>query len=412
MTLHFDTRLIQRSDVGAGTGATAPPLVQNTAFSHERAEDIEAIFSDRAPGFIYTRIGNPTLFSLERQMAALEGGIGAQSFASGMAAITATALTLAAAGDNIVSARGIFGGTVSLLGRTLGRCGIETRFVDAGDPEAIAGAIDGRTRMILVETIGNPRMNVPDLRAVADVADEHGVVFVADSTATTPALLRPGEFGAHLVIHSLSKFVNGQGTAIGGVVVDCNNFDWASERYRHLRDSRDRAGEFAFLGTLRTQVARDLGGCLSPFNAWLLLLGLETLAIRMERHCASALRVAAALQGEPDLPEVRYPGLETHPDVSRVRTQFGGKGGGLMTLRLGDRDRAFRFLNGLKLARNLANLGDARTLVIHPASTICRSMSEEERREQGVTDDLVRISIGLEHSDDILKDLKDSLKSL
>ncbi len=251
---------------------------------------------------------------------------------------------------------------------------------------------------------------MPDLAALGALAAERGVALAVDATAATPMLLRAKDYGAAIVLHSASKYLGGHGAAVGGVVVDTGAFDWSGVRYAHLQPFAARAGRLAFVAALRTQYHRDLGGCLSPFNAFLLSLGLDTLALRMERHCANATAVARSLAEDARVAEVRYPGLPSHPDHAVARRQFGGRFGGLLTVRLGDKARAFRFVNGLKLARNLANLGDTRTLVVHPASTICRDATPEQRVAMGVSDDLVRFSIGLEHADDILADLGQALE--
>lgn len=266
--------------------------------------------------------------------------------------------------------------------------------------------------MVFIEALGNPRLDVPDVAAIARITKEKGVALVVDSTVTTPALFRPGAAGADVVIHSMSKYLNGHGTAISGVIVDTGRFDWSSARYPHVKVLHQRVREFAFLASLRSQVHRDLGGCLSPFNAFLVAMGMESLGVRMERHCANAARIAAALAVNPRIEAVAYPGLPAHPDHRVAASQFGGRFGGLLTVRLGTRERCFRFINALRLARNVANLGDARTLVIHPASTICRDSTPEQRRAMGVTDDLVRLSVGLEHADDILADLTQAVEKV
>ena len=407
---HIETRLLAPAPSGHPFGATAAPVFQSAAFAYESAEEIEGVFAGREPGYVYSRIGNPTLTAFERRMADLEDGVGALCCASGMAAASATLLTLAGTGDEIVSANSIFGGTYSLLDRTLARYGIVTRFVPSTDIDAYRAAVTDRTRAIFVETIGNPKLDVPDLEAIGSIARETGVAFVVDSTATSPMLIRPGGAGADVVIHSTTKYINGHGTAIGGVIVDCGSFPWrGAARYEHLGDSARRFGQMAFLAALRNWVWRDLGCCLSPFNAFLMGVGLETLAVRMERLCSTALTVARFLHGHPAVECVRYPGLPHHTDYGVARRQFGGRFGGLLTLRLGSKERCFRFINALQLARNLANLGDARTLVIHPASTICRDATEEQREAMGVCEDLVRLSIGLEHPNDITADLDRAL---
>jgi O-acetylhomoserine (thiol)-lyase len=394
------------------TGATALTIYQSTSFAYETAEQIEAVFAGREGGYVYSRIANPTVTQFERRVAVLEGGLGAVACSSGMAAIGATALALCGAGDEIVSGNSIFGGTYSLFRQTLGRCGITARFVESTDANAYRDAITDRTRLLFVETIGNPKLDVPDIAAIAGVAGEAGVVLAVDNTVTTPLLLRPKALGADIVIHSTSKFINGHGNAIGGIVVDCGTFDWSRSRYRHLNAFYKRAREMAFLTWLRNPICRDFGCCLAPFSAFLMSVGMESLGVRMERHCANAERVARFLEGDRRVREVRYPGLVGHPDHGVAERQFSGRYGALLTLRLESKERCFRFINALRLARNLANLGDAKTLVIHPASTFCRDLSEEERLAVGVSDDLVRISVGIEHADDIVADMDRGLAAL
>lgn len=408
--MHLDTKLLHGAYTPEKTtGATALPLFQSTAFAYKSAEELEAVFAGRDAGFVYSRINNPTLDRFEQRMTVLEDGLASISCASGMAAISTTALALAGAGDEIVSGNSIFGGTYSLFAHTLVRSGITTRFIETTDVDAYREAINDRTRMIFVETIGNPKLDVPDVAAIAEVAREHGVVLVVDNTVTTPVLCRPKEFGADIVIHSTSKYINGHGNAIGGIIVDCGTFDWANPRYIHLKPFHDRVCHFAFLASLRSRVHRDLGCCFSPFNAFLMSIGMESLAVRMERHCSNAQRVAEVLDRDRRVAEVRYPGLPKHPDHDVTKRQFADRYGALLTLRLVTKERCFKFINALQRAQNLANLGDAKTLVIHPASTICLDANEEERKAMGVTDDLVRLSIGIEHVDDICEDVEQAL---
>lgn len=409
---HIETQLLHGGyEPEKITGATTLPLFQSTAFAYQSAEALEAVFAGREAGFIYSRINNPTLDRFERRMNALENGLAAISCASGMAAISAAVLGLAGSGDEIVSANSIFGGTYSLFGHTLKRCGIKTNFVNTTDVAAYRDAINDRTKLVFIETIGNPKLDVPDIAAIAAITKEKGVALVVDNTVTTPFLVRPGALGANIVIHSTSKYINGHGNAIGGIVIDCGNFDWSNERYAQLDGFYKRFRNFAFVAALRNQICRDIGLCFAPFNAFLMSIGIESLALRMERHCANASKAAEFLAGDARVP-ARYPGLTVHPDHAVATRQFQGRYGGLLTLTLGTKERCFRFINGLKYAQNLANLGDAKTLVIHPASTFCRDLDARERQAMGVTEDLVRLSIGLEHIDDIMNDIDNSLKQL
>jgi len=393
------------------TGATAPPIFQTVSYAHRSAADLEAVFAGGKPGFVYTRLANPTTAALERRIADLEGGIGAIACASGMAAIAATAMALLESGGHVVAASGLFGGTVSLLARTLARFGVETSFAETGDAGAFRKALRPATRFILVETIANPQMDVPDLEALAAIAREAGLPLIADSTLTTPCLIRPGEFGAAVVIHSTSKFIDGHGNAIGGAIVDTGRYDWTRFPSRRMGERARRFGPFAFLAFLREEVHRDLGGCPSPFNSFLHLEAIESLPVRMERHCANALSLARWLEAHPRVRWVKYPGLESSRYRERAARLFGGRFGGLLAFGLEDRQAAFRCIDGLRLAQRLANLGDAKTLVIHPASTIFHEFSAEERAAMGIGDEMIRVSVGLEDVEDIQEDFERALRT-
>ncbi len=408
--LHLETQIIHGACMpDPAAGATSSPIVQSTAFAYGSAEEIEAVFAGRDAGYAYSRIANPTVSAFEARLATLEGGLGAIAVSSGMAAISSLALALAGSGEEIVAGSSLFGGTYSLFRHTLGRAGIGVRFVDPRNPAAFRDAIGDATRLVFVETIGNPKLDVPDIAAIAAITRERGVPLAVDSTVTTPLLVQPKRLGADLIVHSTSKFINGHGNAIGGILIDAGTYDWANPRYPFLAPFHARVGRFALLAALRNRVCRDLGCCLAPFNAFLLAMGVESLGVRMERHCANAAAVAACLAAHAAVEEARFPGLGTHPDHALAKRQFNGRYGAVVTLRLGTRERCFRFINRLRLARNLANLGDTRTLVIHPGSTICRDFDAPERLAMGVTEDLVRLSIGIESPSDILADIEQAL---
>ena len=309
-----------------------------------------------------------------------------------------------------MAASGIFGGTVSLFINTLGRFGIKTTLVDAGSTEQFAKAINENTKLIFVETIGNPRMDVPDIPAVADIARGANIPLIVDNTVTTPFLMKPKEFGADIVVHSTSKFINGHGTAIGGAIIDTCNYDWSAGPFEDIKQLSKRAGELAFLAHLRNLIYRDLGGCAAPMNSFLMLQGLETLAGRMEKHCSNASRLAEYLRGHEKVDWVNYPGLADSEFYDRVLKLFGGRGGGLLTFGLGNKEKAFRFIDSVKLAKNLANLGDAKTLVLHPSSTIFHEFSAEEQKRMEVTEDMVRVSVGIEDFEDIRNDFEQAIK--
>jgi len=326
-----------------------------------------------------------------------------------MAAIASVVMGLTRAGDHVVAANGIFGGTVSLLAKTLGRFGVRTTFVDAGDAQAFRAAIEPDTRLVFVETITNPRMDVPDLPAIAEIAHEAGIPLVVDSTVTSPVLIRPGEFGADIVVHSISKFINGHGNSLGGAIIDTGNFDWRGGPFDDIAQLAKRAGNLAFLAHLRMLIYRDLGACPSPFNSFLHLTGIEGLALRMEAHCRNAQALAEFLDAHPKAKWVNYPGLKSNPHHKRAKRLFGGKFGGVLTFGTGSAEAAFQLINALTLAQNLANIGDSKTLVIHPASTIFHEFAPEEREGMGVPDDLVRVSVGVENTQDIIADFESAL---
>lgn len=394
----------------SATGATAVPIWQTVSYSYKTAQELADVFDGKAPGYIYTRIANPTTTALEARLTQLEDGIACIATSSGMAAIASVVMGLVRAGDEIVTASGIFGGTVSLFVNTLARFGVKTTLVDAADANNFAKAINDKTKLIFVETIGNPRMDVPDIPAIAEIAHKSNIPFVVDNTLTTPALFRPADFGADIVIHSTSKFINGHGTAIGGAIIDTGNYDWRKGAFEDIRKLSERVGQLAFLAHLRNLIYRDLGGCPAPMNSFLMLQGLETLHGRMAKHCDNAEKLARYLLDHPSVRWVDYPGLPDNKFNSRVVRLFGGRGGGLLTLGLGDKERAFRCIDSLKLAKNLANLGDAQTLVIHPSSTIFHEFSIAEQDKMGVTEDMVRVSVGIEDFEDIRSDFERAIE--
>lgn len=391
------------------SGATAVPVYQTVSYAHKTAQELADAFGGSAPGYIYTRIANPTTTALEVRLAELEDGIGCIATSSGMAAVASAVMGLARAGDRIIAATGIFGGTVSLFENTLKRFGVETTFVDVAETRNFEKAITDNTKLIFVETIGNPRMDVPDIPAVSEIARKVNVPLIVDSTVTPPVLFRAGRFGADIVVHSTSKFINGHGTAIGGAIIDTGNYNWRKAAFDDIRELSARAGQLAFLLHLRNMIYRDLGGCPAPMNSFLMLQGLETLPGRMLRHCENAKRLAQFLHAHPKVSWVNYPGLADNRFHTRVAALFAGYGGGLLTFGLGDRQRVFRFIDSLRLAKNLANLGDAKTLVIHPASTIFHEFSADQQRAMGVTEEMIRVSVGIEDFEDIRADFEQAI---
>ena len=401
------------------TNARAVPIYATTSYVFHDADHAARLFALQEFGNIYTRIMNPTTDVFEQRIAALEGGVGALGVASGMAAEMLAIVNLARAGDNIVSSLSLYGGTYNLLAYTLPRLGIETRFVDGSDPANFAAAIDDHTRALLVETIGNPRLDVPDIAGIAEVAHANGLPLMVDNTFA-PLLCRPIEHGADIVIHSATKWIGGHGTAIGGVVVDGGKFDWAaSPRFPELVEPDptyhgvryvESFGAAAYILKLRVQLLRDLGPALSPFNAFLFIQGLETLPVRIARHCENTLAVARWLESHPAVTWVSYPGLPSHRSHANARRYLQGGFGGIITFGVqGGREAGRRLIDSVKLFSLLANVGDAKSLIIHPSSTTHQQMSDEEQERSGVTPDLIRLSIGLEHVDDIIADLEQAL---
>jgi O-acetylhomoserine (thiol)-lyase len=404
------------------TGARAVPIYQTTSYVFESAEQAADLFALRVQGNTYTRIMNPTNAVLEQRIAALEGGVGAVATASGQAANTYAVLNITRAGENIVSVSTLYGGTYNLFAHTLPQYGIETRWISPDEPEKLHRLVDSKTRLVFVETIGNPKLNVVDLDAWAAAAHELGLPLVVDATVPTPILCRSFDHGADVVAHSATKYIGGHGTSIGGLVVDSGRFDWQAhaDRYPGLTKPdpsyhgivwTEALGEAAYIGRVRTVLLRNTGAALSPFNAFLFLQGLETLPLRIERHCENALAVARHLEAHDAVAWVSYPGLESSPYRAVADRILKGGYGGLVTFGIkGGREAGRRFIESLKLFSHLANIGDAKSLAIHPATTTHAQLNDDELAAAGVSQDTVRLSIGIEHVDDIVADLDQALR--
>jgi len=404
------------------THSRAVPIYQTSSYVFENTQHAADLFGLRQFGNIYTRIMNPTSDALEQRIAALEGGVGALATASGQAAETLAILTLAGAGDDIVASTDLYGGTVSLFTHTFGKLGIRVTYVPPNDIAAWEKAVTDRTRAFFVETIGNPKLDIIDIARIAEVGRRFGIPLVVDNTVTTPFLSRPIEHGAAVVVHSATKFIGGHGTSIGGLIVDSGKFDWqGSGRFPAFNDPEpayhglrfvDTFGEMAFILRARVLGLRDMGAAMSPFNAWLFLQGMETLHLRMARHSENALRVARFLEEHPCVTWVRYPGLESSPTY-HLKDRYLPEGqGALVGFGIkGGRAAAVKFIESLTLVSHLANIGDAKTLVIHPASTTHEQLSAEEQRAAGVTPDFIRLSIGIEDVEDIIADLHQALEA-
>ncbi|MBY6276664.1 homocysteine synthase [Symbiobacterium thermophilum] len=415
----FETLAIHAGHEIDPTGARAVPLYMTTSYVFRDTAHAARLFSLQEPGNIYTRIMNPTTDVFEKRMAALEGGVGALAVASGQNAELYAILNLARAGDEIVAATSLYGGTYALFAHNLPRLGVTVKFVEPSDPGNFRAAITDRTRALYIETIGNPRCDVPDIAAIAAVAHEHGLPLIVDNTFASPYLCRPIEHGADIVIHSATKFIGGHGTAIGGVIVDGGRFDWGAGRHP-LYTEPDPAyhglryadlGEQAYILRARVSLLRDMGGALSPFNAFLFLQGLETLHLRMERHSANALAVARFLEAHPKVEWVTYPGLESSPYYGNAKRYLPRGQGAILAFGIrGGLEAGRRFIESLRLFSHLANVGDSKSLAIHPASTTHEQLSDEERRAAGVTPEMVRLSVGTEHIDDIIEDVAQALE--
>jgi O-acetylhomoserine (thiol)-lyase len=410
------------------TKAVAVPIYQTVAYAFDSAQHAADLFDLTVPGNIYTRIMNPTQDVLEKRLAALEGGLASLALASGQAAVTYSILTIAEAGDNIVASNALYGGTYNLFAHTLPQYGIEVRFADYRQPDSFAPLIDAKTKAVFVESLGNPQGNVTDFERISQVAHARGVPLIVDNTVPTPYLCRPFAFGADIVVHSLTKYLGGHGTSIGGVIVDSGKFPWAQhkQRFRRLNEPdvsyhgvvyTDALGPAAYIGRARVVPLRNTGAAISPFNAFLILQGVETLSLRMDRISDNALQVARFLQQHSKVAWVNYAGLEEHPDHALVKKYLSGRASGLLTFGLegaaGEgRQRGARFLDALGLFTRLVNIGDVRSLATHPASTTHRQLSESELKQAGVSEDAVRLSVGIEDSKDILQDLDQALAAV
>lgn len=407
--------------VDQDTLSRAVPIYQTTSYLFKDSQHAADLFALKEPGNIYTRLMNPTTDVLEKRLAALEGGIGACAFSSGMAAITAAIFNIVPAGYHIVSSNSLYGGTCTLFTHTLSKMGVEVTMVDPNRPENFAKAIRDTTRALYIETIGNPKNDVLDYCAIAKVAHDHGLPLICDNTVASPMLFRPIEHGIDIVVHSCTKMIGGHGTSIGGIVIDSGTFPWDNGKFPMLTEPDpsyhglkyfEALGGLAYIVKIRTNILRDTGGCLSPFNAFLLLQGVETLHLRAARHCENALKLAQYLERHPSVSWVNYPGLPSHPNYTLAQKYLPcGQGAVLGFGVKGGRAAGVKFIDNVKLASHLANILDSKTLVIHPASTTHQQLTEEEQGKAGVFPDYIRVSVGTEHIDDIIADFEQALKA-
>ncbi|MFQ9515865.1 MAG: O-acetylhomoserine aminocarboxypropyltransferase/cysteine synthase family protein [Eubacterium sp.] len=403
----FNTTLLHGFDDKNPAGATHVPIYQTSAFQYDSAEELEKIFDNKAMGFCYSRLNNPTVEAFEKRITKLEGGIGSVACSSGMAALFNAVMNILCAGDEVVATTGLYGGTIELF-EDLEAFGITTRYVKENEPSAYEELITDKTRLIFAETIGNPKLDVTDIAAVAEMAHSHKLPLIVDNTMATPYLVQPISLGADIVVNSSSKYINGNSDAISGILTYAGKFKW-DERYPGMIPYK-KFGPFGYIAKLRNGLFRNTGACLSPQNAFLNNLGLETLGLRMERECDNALKLAEFLDGLDLGITVNYPGLPENPYYELARKQLGGRYGAIVTIRVGTRDRAFRIINSLKIPLILSNIGDTKTLVIHPASTIALHLSEEEKIQSGVYEDLIRISVGIEEIEDLKNDFKNAIE--
>ncbi|MBG9910735.1 O-acetylhomoserine aminocarboxypropyltransferase [Bacillus xiamenensis] len=421
LQFHLETKAIHAGqELDSATYSRAVPIYQTSSFGFRDSEHAANLFGLQEPGNIYSRIMNPTNDVFEKRIAALEGGIGALAVSSGQAATTYSILNIAGAGDEIVSSSSLYGGTYNLFAHTLKKLGINVKFVDSSNLEELEAAITDKTKAVYAESIGNPKGDILHIKAVSAIAHKHHIPLIVDNTLASPYLLRPIEFGADIVVHSATKFIGGHGTSIGGVIVDSGQFPWAdSDKFKGLTEPdpsyhgltyTEAIGEAAYITKARVQLLRDLGAALSPFNSFLLLQGLETLHLRLERHSENALKTAQFLQEHPLVEWVSYPGLEGHESFELAQTYLPKGQGAILTFGIkGGREAGKKLIDSVQLFSHLANVGDSKSLIIHPASTTHQQLSEAEQKATGVTPELIRLSVGTEAIEDILADLEQAI---
>lgn len=406
--MKFNTALLHKNFSGEqASGATLTPVYQVSAFSHSSAQQLERVFNNKAPGYAYTRISNPTVTSFENRIAAIENGIGAVACSSGMAAVTMALLNILESGDEIIVSAGLFGGTIDLFG-DLKPFGIVTHYVEQVTPSTIEPLINKNTKAVFAELIGNPKLDIVDIQPVAELVHSYSIPLIIDSTTATPYLVHPIDFGADIVVHSTSKYVNGGGNAISGVIIDSGSFNWDTSRYKGLEEYK-KFGRFSYLAKLRNGIWRNVGCCLAPFNAFLNSVGIETLGLRMERLCYNALKLAEFFETVPSI-QVNYPALKSSPYYPLAQKILQGKGGAILTIRAGSKERAFELINNLKYSTNATNIGDTRTLVIHPSSTIYAHSTPQQKLSAGVYEDSIRISVGIEDIADLIEDFLQAIE--
>ena len=423
MSTQFSTKALHAGhDTTTTAGTRAVPIYQSSSYVFNNTEHAANLFSLAEPGFIYTRLNNPTNDILEKRLAELHGAIGSAVFASGTSAISTALLTLLKAGDHIVASSTLYGGTYTLLNVTLPRLGITTTFVDASKPENFQKAIQENTRAVFVESIGNPKLDVLDLEAIGKISKDNKIPFLVDNTVATPYLLNPIEYGANIVLYSLTKFIGGQGNSLGGAIVDAGNFDWASGKFEEFTEPSkgyhgliysEALGEAAYIAKVRLEGLRDFGGALSPFNSFQIIQGLETLPIRLDKHSSNALELGKWLEAQDEVAWVSYPGLESHESYENAQKYLPKGQSGVLTFGVkGGFEAAKAVVDNVNVFSLLANIGDTKSLIIHPASTTHQQLTKEQQLSSGVTQDLIRLSVGIENIEDLKTDLKEAFKTI
>lgn len=408
--MEFQTKLIHGNWSGDDkTGATNVPIYYSNAFAHQSAKELENIFTGRDAGYVYSRIANPSVEAFEKRIAAIEGGVAAVATASGMSAIYLALMNILKPGDEIISSSGVFGGTYNLL-KNLQDYNIHVKFLNCLDETTLSNEISEKTKVIFAETIGNPKLDVLDIETVAHVCQKKNIIFIVDATTTTPYLMKPIDYGADIIIHSASKYINGNSSAIGGIIIDGGSKKYSDDKFIGFKHYAKRFGKFAFTAKLRQEIGKDIGAVMAPMNSFLNLIGIETLALRMKTHCENAMKLAEYLSQHSKVADVNYPLLKTSKYYCIAKKYYEKGAGALISCRLGSKQNAFDFIDHLKIISNLVNIGDTKTLVVHPASTICVSNTSEEKQQMGVYEDLVRISVGIEDYKDILEDVEQALK--
>ena len=410
--MEFQTKLNHGNWSGdSQTGATNVPIYCSNAFKHGTAKELENIFAGRELGYVYSRIANPTVEAFEKRITAVEGGVSSLATSSGMSAIYLAVMTILRPNDEIISTSGIFGGTYNLF-KHLEEYHISVKILDKLDEEALRSEITDKTKVVFTETIGNPKLDILDIEAAAKVCTEKNVILMVDSTLTTPYLIRPFDYGADIIIHSTSKYLNGNSNAIGGVIIDGGSKKYGDGRFTGFKQYTKRFGKFAFIAKLRSEMAKDIGAIMSPMNSFLSLIGIETLALRMKTHCENAVKLAGFLDNHAKVTAVNYPLLKDSIYYNIAKKYYAKGAGAIITCRLGSKENAFNFIDQLRLISNLVNIGDSKTLIVHPASTICADNTLEEKIQMGVYEDLVRISVGIEECNDILEDADQALRKI